>query len=491
MLDLVIKGGLVVTPSGAALMDLWIKGEHITGIVSAGSEAPEAKKTIDVSGKIVVPGGIEPHAHIGFSQLGNTWFAQNAGPAEQSLAAIWGGTTTLVDFAPAAYPELEPNKSPLQSVQEHMSNFVGNCHTDYSAHCNYRGRVSTERINQIKELIDAGFPSFKLFILNPPLRQEDVTDEDQEIPASRVGPMVDMGRVAAIMQQLKEHGGVAAIHAEDEDIVRYNYETAKAKGLWDWHNMHLIRSNLSEDISVRRVIRIAEHTGAAMYIVHTSAKEGVNAIAEARAKGLPVYGETILLYASFNADNYKEHDGMKYHTYPSLKFEEDRLRLWDGLLNGDLAFVGTDSIATSYEGKIAGRTIADVQGGNIGIEIRMGVTYTEGVIKQGMSLERYADITSTNAAKLLGFYPRKGAIAIGSDADITVIDPNFRKKLTMNDLHLKDYNPWVGWDVEGWPTTVVLRGKLVLEDRKFLGDTKDGKLIPRKIDSSVLTKSSF
>ena len=101
MLDLVIKGGLVVTPSGAALMDLWIKGEHITGIVSAGSEAPEAKKTIDVSGKIVVPGGIEPHAHIGFSQLGNTWFAQNAGPAEQSLAAIWGGTTTLVDAGTA------------------------------------------------------------------------------------------------------------------------------------------------------------------------------------------------------------------------------------------------------------------------------------------------------------------------------------------------------------------------------------------------------
>ena len=228
-----------------------------------------------------------------------------------------------------------------------------------------------------------------------------------------------------------------------------------------------------------------------MYIVHTSAREGVNAIAESRSRGFPVYGETILLYCSFNSENYKEPDGMKYHTYPSTKSEADRLRLWDGLLRGDLSILATDAIATDYAGKTAGRTVVDVQGGNIGIEIRMGVAYTEGVVKQGMSLERYAAITSTNPAKLLGFYPRKGAIAAGSDADITVIDPSIKKRLSMDDLHLRDYNPWEGWQIEGWPTVVTLRGKVIVEDGEFLGSATDGKLIPRRIDPSVLTRPAF
>ena len=228
-----------------------------------------------------------------------------------------------------------------------------------------------------------------------------------------------------------------------------------------------------------------------MYFVHVTAKEGLESIAEARSRGMPVYGEVLTLALSFNCDRYKEEDGMKYHTFPSLKYEDDRLRLWDGLLHQDLAFTATDSGFTTYLDKIAGRNVLDMRGGNVGIEIRMGVTYTDGVVKQGMSLERYADVTSTNAAKMLGFYPKKGAIAVGSDADITIIDPSVKKRLSMDDLHLKDYNPWVGWEVAGWPTTVVLRGKVMLEDGKFLGSVTDGKLIPRKIDPSVLTGPAF
>ena len=197
-------------------------------------------------------------------------------------------------------------------------------------------------------------------------------------------------------------------------------------------------------------------------------------------------GETILLYCSFNSENYKEHDGMKYHTYPSTKSETDRLRLWDGLTRGDLNILATDAIGTSYGDKTKGRTVVDVQGGNIGIEIRMGVAYSEGVVKQGMSLERYVAITSTNPAKLLGFYPRKGAIAAGSDADIVVMDPNARKTLSMEDLHLGDYNPWEGWDVQGWPTVVTLRGRVVVKDGRFMGDTSHGRLIPRKLSPAVL-----
>ena len=184
---------------------------------------------------------------------------------------------------------------------------------------------------------------------------------------------------------------------------------------------------------------------------------------------MPVYGEVLTLALSFTADRYREPDGMKYHTYPSLKGEEDHRYLWDGLLRGDLSFTATDSSFTTFLDKIAGRNVVDVRGGNIGIEIRMGVNYTEAVVRRGMSLEDYVAVTSTNAAKLLGLYPRKGAIAIGSDADITIIDPAVKKTLSMADLHLRDYSPWEGWQVEGWPTTVILRGKVMVDNGQLAG----------------------
>jgi len=160
-------------------------------------------------------------------------------------------------------------------------------------------------------------------------------------------------------------------------------------------------------------------------------------------------------------------------------------------LRGDLSFTATDSSFTTFLDKLAGRNVVDVRGGNIGIEIRMGVNYTEAVVRRGMSLEHYVAATSSNAAKMLGLYPRKGAIAIGSDADVTIIDPTVKKTLAMTDLHLRDYSPWEGWEVEGWPTTVLLRGKVMVENGRLLGAPTDGQLIPRKIDPVVLRRPAF
>ena len=206
---------------------------------------------------------------------------------------------------------------------------------------------------------------------------------------------------------------------------------------------------------------------------------------------MPVYGEVLTLALSFEAERYKESDGMKYHTYPSLKFEEDRNVLWDGIMKGDLSFTATDSSFTTYIDKTAGRNVRDIRGGNVGIEIRMGVNYTEAVVKRGMSLERFVDVTSANAAKLLGMYPRKGCIAAGSDADFAIIDPSFKKALELSDLHVRDYNPWEGWDVEGWPTTVILRGKVMVDGGQLLGDGNDGRLVLRKVDQTVLNHPAF
>ena len=179
---------------------------------------------------------------------------------------------------------------------------------------------------------------------------------------------------------------------------------------------------------------------------------------------------------------------MKYHTYPSLKAPEDADRLWKGLLDGTLSTVATDLVSTTWEEKIKFKTVADVTGGHNGIETRMGIAFTEGVSKRDMSLQRFVDITSTNAAKIFGLYPQKGAIAAGSDADITLIDPNIKGPLQLKDLHLEDYSIWEGWDIEGWPSTVILRGNVLIENRRLVKNQKSGRLLSRSIPSEVTSR---
>ena len=482
MLDMIIKGGQVVTPMGAGYWDVGILGEKIVVVGVPDTPLPEAGRVIDATGKIVVPGGVEPHIHAASNvQPGieeSVPGVPNAGPREHSLGAIWGGTTTVVDFAPV------PNEGDLAAeIHEYMSVWPGNAYTDYSTHCIYSSSNTPDAISRYGELMAAGFPSIKIFTT-------DTKPPEGRIPTSLVAKM-DMGRLGHLMEEISRHGGVLAVHGADDEITMYNYLTAQERGRWDWHSAHLIHSKEVEEMAFRRTLWLAERTGVGMYFVHVTAREGMESIAEARSRGMPVYGEVLTLALSFNCSRYMEEDGMKYHTFPSLKYEEDRVELWKGLLHQDLAFTATDSGFTTYLDKIAGRNVLDLRGGNIGIEIRMGVTYTDAVVKKGMSLERFVDVTSTNAAKMLGLYPRKGAIAVGSDADITIMDPSIRKSLTMDDLHLRDYSPWEGWEIEGWPSTVILRGKVMVEDNRLLGEPTDGQLIFRKVEQSVLQRPAF
>ena len=482
MFDLLITGGTVVTLSEAAVLDIGVQDGRIAAIAAPGTLTDDATQTLDATGRIVTPGGIEPHAHAaanvrpGAHEL--VAGVPNAGPLEHSLGAIWGGTTTVVDFAPAPEGEL------VGGVHDFLSVWNGNTYADYSAHIIYSSRNSADSIARVGELIENDFPSVKIFTTNirPP--------SDPPLTLTPVG-RIDNGRLADLTAQLARNDGVLAVHAEDDELVMYNYLMARQRDNWDWYNAHLIHSKEVEDLAFRDVIRIAEQNGAGMYFVHVTGNDGVNAVAAARSRGLPVYGEVLTLALSFNCWQYREPDGMKYHTYPSLKYPEDGDDLWSGLLGNNLTFTATDSSFTTYVDKTAGRNVQDMRGGNIGIEIRMGVNYSEAVVKRGMPLTQYANITSTNAARLLGMYPRKGVIAPGSDADFAIIDPSFRKRLTMDDLHLRDYSPWEGWEVSGWPTTVILRGKVMVDNGQLLGDPNDGQLVRRRIDPAVLRRPAF
>jgi dihydropyrimidinase len=468
MLDYIIRGGQVVTPGGVGSWDVGVQGEKIVAIAETGRLTSDVGRVIDASGKVVVPGGIEPHAHVAAPIMGHAGM-ETAPPDQVSRAALFGGTTTIVDFA-IQYPGIDI----FQAIDERHGRWRGNAYADYTYHCMLLGEIPSAVMAQIPQVIEAGFPTFKIFTTNI---RPNVYDR-----------MARLGHLGAVMEEVAANNGLMVVHAEDDDIVQFLYTRLKEQGTYDWTNMHRAHTNMSEDISFRRVIRAAEWTGAAVYFVHVSAKEGVQAIREARGNGLPIYGETLHNYVSFTADDYQKPNGMKYHTYPSLKSEEDRQALWHGLLRGDLHTMATDEYCTTFALKIEGKEIDNVTGGHNGCETRMGITFTEGVAQRGMSLEQFVAITSANAARLLGLYPRKGAIAPGSDADIVLIDPNLHKTLRMTDLHISDYSIWEGWEIHGWPVLTMLRGKVVVENGRLLSELGSGQCIPRKIDSLMLTR---
>src|SRR6185436_11380975 len=280
---------------------------------------------------------------------------------------------------------------------------------------------------------------------------------------------------------------MCVIHGEDNDIVMHMYDKLIREGRTGFENMAEVHNAMSEDLSFRRVLGLAKNVpGIALYFMHVSAAFGVEAIREARAKGLPVYGETLHQYLMYTSEDYKRPNGQIYHTYPSIKAQADQNALWAGTLDNTIHTVATDEVCCSLKVKTMGKRIDDTTGGNVGVEPRLSLMYSEMVGRRGYSLERYVDLVSSNAAKIMGLYPRKGALAVGSDADIAVLDPARRGKVRKEDLHATDYTPWEGHDIFAWPVVTILRGKVVVENGQFLGRDGAGQYLKRKIPAEII-----
>jgi dihydroorotase-like cyclic amidohydrolase len=470
MLDSVISGGQAVLPTGAEPADIGVSGEKIAAIGAPGSLAAlGARRVVDAAGQIVIPGGIDPHVHCHWPiPLPGRSEHQLTDPAAVvSRAALFGGTTTILDFAP-----VDPGDHVAAAIARRDQEWAGACYSDYGFHIMVLGKLAPELFGELGEAVAAGHPSVKIF----------TTD----ITPSRKGRMVDFGDIWEVLKALAKAGGIAAIHAEDNDIVMHMYEKLFREERTGFENMAEVHNTLSEDLSFNRVIRLASNIeGSALYMMHTSAATGVHAIAEARSRGRPIYGETLHQYLLYTAEDYKRPQGQIYHTYPSLKFRADHEALWRATREGAIRTVATDEICCPLRVKLQGRRIDDTTGGNAGVEPRVSVIYTETVEKRGYTLNEFAGLVSTNAAKIMGLYPRKGALAVGSDADIVLLDPRRRHLVRAAEMHEADYSPWEGRDLAAWPSLTMLRGKIVVEGRNFLGDEKDGQLIPRKVADEV------
>ena len=270
------------------------------------------------------------------------------------------------------------------------------------------GEVPQPHFGQLADAMQDGHASIKIFTTN--------------IRPGNLGRMVPHGHIWEALKVVAAAGGIACIHAEDNDIVMFMYEKLMRENRVSFEHMAEVHNALSEELSFNRVIRLAENVeGAALYMVHVSAATGVAALEASRGKGFPMYGETLHQYLMYNAEDYKRPGGQMFHTYPSLKYPEDQKRLWEATNRGAIQTIATDELCCPLRVKLQGSRIDDTTGGNSGVEPRVGLMYTQMVTKRGYSEAHFVDMISTNAAKIMGLYPRKGALAVGSDADIVLL----------------------------------------------------------------------
>lgn len=471
MLDLIIRGGEVVTPQDLGDHDIAVKGEKIASVAAPNTLSDgDAKRNVDVSGKMIMRGGIDPHTNMHHPWIkpdGETM--TTAGPDQAGKAALHGGTTTLIDFA-----YWREQQTALEAIEARQKDFKEQSYRDYAYYIILQSEPQHICTAQFADAIEVGHPTLKIFTTN--------------LLSGRTGRMIQLGDIWEALKVLAEEGGFGVIHAEDYDIVIHMYDKRIREGRVGFEHLNDAHNAISEKLSARRILRLAVNVpGTTLYMTHVSAATSVKAISEARAKGLPVYGETRHRYMLYTAEDYKRPNGQIYHTYPSMKSVEDQEALWAGALTGGIDCVVTDDLCCTLKEKTLGNRIDYTTGGNSSVEPRLADMYTKMVNRRGYSLRQYVDLVSMNVAKVMGLYPRKGAIAAGSDADITVLDPGRRGKVTAFELNETDYTPWEGHDILAWPELTILRGKIVVEDKSCPGDKNDGQLLTCKVPADILS----
>ncbi len=453
--DTVVRGGTVVTPAGTFVGDIGIVGEHIAAL---GEQLDAAgAQVIDAGGHLVIPGVLDVHVHLELPFCGTV-------SADDYLsgtrAAARGGVTTVIDFAIPS-----PGGSLSEAADTWMKKAEGKSLIDYTFHiCITR---YNEHKAQIAGMVERGFTTFKEFMI---YESEGWQSDDRALFGT--------------LEQMKEHGTMLLVHAEssrvlDELIARHHTpELMKQHGAV----LHAItRPNFIEAEAIQRAVQWCEATGGQLYIVHMSTAEGADIIRAAQARGVKVIAETCVQYLVLDDAVFARDDGHLFACCPQLKKPADSRRLWQGLANGDVSVISTDTCTFTREQKAMWEgDWTKIPMGMPGLETLLPLTYTKGVLEGKLSIDDMCRKLSTNPARIMGLDPRKGAIRIGADADLAIIHPTRTHRVDPTTMETNaDWSPYNGWDLAGFSRTTLSRGDVIVNDYKVVGQAGRGRWLPR------------
>ncbi|MFF5443932.1 dihydropyrimidinase [Streptomyces sp. NPDC012888] len=454
-----IRGGLVITAADELHADVLIEDGRVAALAATGSAAAAswtADRTIDATGKYVIPGGVDAHTHMELP-FGGTSASDTFETGTR--AAAWGGTTTIVDFA------VQSVGRPLrEGLDAWYAKADGNCAVDYGFHM-ILSDVNEHTLKEMDLLVEEGVSSFKLFMAYPGVFYSDD------------------GQILRAMQRASGNGGLIMMHAENGIAIDVLVEQALARGETDPRHHGEVRKVLLEAEATHRAVQLARVAGSPLYVVHVSAEEAVAELAAARDKGLPVFGETCPQYLFLSTDNLAEPDfqGAKYVCSTPLRPREHQAALWRGLRTNDLQVVSTDHCPFCFRGqKELGRgDFSKIPNGLPGVENRMDLLH-QAVLDGHITRRRWIEIACATPARMFGLYPQKGTIAPGSDADIVLYDPHAEQVISAETHHMNvDYSAYEGKRITGRVDTVLSRGRAVIDARQYTGKAGQGAFVHR------------
>jgi dihydropyrimidinase len=464
-----IKNGTIVTAAGEQAADLFIENGKIKEIGS--NLNPNGAQVVDASGKLVMPGGIDPHTHLDLPFFG-TYCSDDFFTGQK--AAAFGGTTTHIDFV------IQPIGGTLhEGLEEWKKKAEGKITIDYGFHMAVTD-LREDVMEEIPTMLDEGITSLKLF-----LAYKDVF-------------MVDDETFFNALLTAREHGMLIMVHAENGDVINTLQKKIVAEGKTEPKYHADAHPALAEGEATGRAVALAGIADAPLYVVHMTCREALEQLALGRNRGLKVMGETCTQYMFLTVDDLAKpnFEGAKYVCSPPVRQAEDQEALWEALSGGLLQVVSTDHAPFFFEGGVEGRlagkelgknSFAEIPNGMPGIEDRLIVMWHHGVNSGRFSRSRFVELMSTNAAKIFGLYPQKGEIAVGSDADILIWDPEKEHTLSAATHHMNtDYNVYESMQVRGMPEKVFLRGKLIVDGDQWLQEKGEGKYLYRGPYADIL-----
>jgi len=449
--DLLISGGTVATESESFAADVGIRDGRVADVGNLQDRA--ARSHINARGLVVMPGGIDVHVHMSLP-FGGTVSSDDF--RSGSLAAAFGGTTTMIDFA-AQMPEM----SLPEAVQCRRDEADKRVYVDYSLHLILTD-VADHWMEQLPDVLSVGVSSFKAFTAYP-----------------SEGLMLSRSELRKLMIHAARIGAQVDVHAENGSLIEANRESLLASGHTSMASHPQSRQAATEVSAIGEVLKIAGQTGCDIHIHHLSTAGGLKSIEEAARK--TISAETCPQYLLLDDSLYTSPRAELYAVSPPLRSCKDSAALWSGLRNGIISMVATDHCPFTLSQKIdEGAPFTDVPNGMPGIETRLPIMFSEAVVKRGFPLSEFVQIISTNAARRFRMYPRKGTIRPGSDADLVLLDPKAKVRIEHSKLHMNcDWSPFEGLLVTGWPVATLLRGNVICQDGELSSDEAIGQFIPR------------